>query len=457
MKRMRRAAMPTTILTILLALMIMLTAAGCSTANVMSQGGSAEELFGAMEDDLFGAGEQVYYTLSVSLPRHAGYAMIEDKVAYATLDTEAQRTAYATIEERVFQVTNEAGGSNGRYALRRMELPDLTSGEILKVKEAVLADHPEVFWVLNNYSLGYNLHDGHYMVMYTNYSHTELEERIDALEAGVAQALREIPSGLNEYDRELLIHDILVRDVTYDVEAVEAEIVFSDASTSYGALVDRKAVCSGYSHAAKILLNRVGMSCTMVKGISNDEAHMWNLVKVDGKWYHLDITWNDPVSYTASGSRIYDYFNLSDAYIAYDHSIADNYDMLTDEFIASQEQPEDGYFFNFDLPECNSTDANYYERNAVPVNTLSDDSVKLIGNLMTTMSKTQEETVYLQFPLSMDREVIEVWLDAALVEAMRISNRSGSGTRIESCSRTTKSTGGQSWNNVYTVTLFYKQ
>ncbi|MBE6754514.1 MAG: hypothetical protein E7559_09260 [Ruminococcaceae bacterium] len=430
---------------------------GCSSVDMLMSGSPTEDVLGALQEDLFGCGEQYYNTLEMALPRHSGYAMVEDKYAYDSLTEQDQREAYRMIEENVWQVTSEAGGAYGRYALRRIDLPDsLTSGEILMVKEAVLADHPEVFWVNNNYSLGYNFHDGNYMSLYTNYSYGELTQRIGALEDNVALALREIPGGLNEYDRELIIHDIIVRDVQYDVEAAEQEgESLVEPSSSYGALVNKMALCSGYSHAAKLLLNRVGISCTTIKGMSMGTAHMWNLVNIDDNWYHLDVTWNDPITYSEEPLRYYDYFNLNDENIGFDHEFAEHYNTLTEEMIANQDETE-GYFFNFTLPECTSMKHNYYELNAVPVETLSDESAEMIERLITAMSQTKETSMLINFPKGMDYKVVEAWLDDALYNGIRNANRKAA-AGIKGCTRINRSADDPSWCNVYSITLDYGQ
>ena len=59
-------------------------------------------------------------------------------------------------------------------------------------------------------------------------------------------------------------------------------------------MIQGKGICSGYSDAMAIFLNKLNI---INYKISNDE-HIWNLVYVDGKWYHLDLTWDDPISDT---------------------------------------------------------------------------------------------------------------------------------------------------------------
>lgn len=71
------------------------------------------------------------------------------------------------------------------------------------------------------------------------------------------------------------------------------------ASNAYGALVTKKAVCSGYAKAFKVICDREDIPCILISGISTDASgkkseHMWNAVKMDdGKWYPVDVTWGD--------------------------------------------------------------------------------------------------------------------------------------------------------------------
>ena len=79
--------------------------------------------------------------------------------------------------------------------------------------------------------------------------------------------------------------------------------------TAYGCLEDGCAVCEGYSCAAKLLLNEFGVECQIEVGDCIDGGgHAWNLVKVDGNWYQLDVTWND-------GSGSDDYLLVTDDYM----------------------------------------------------------------------------------------------------------------------------------------------
>ena len=109
--------------------------------------------------------------------------------------------------------------------------------------------------------------------------------------------------------RVLLCHDLLCRRCEYDRQA-------AGRHTAYGALIGGKAVCDGYAAAFELLLQKAGIPVMTVRGFAGrqenaSEAHAWNLVQLDGNWYHVDCTWDDC---DASGCACtHDYFLCSDA------------------------------------------------------------------------------------------------------------------------------------------------
>ena len=106
---------------------------------------------------------------------------------------------------------------------------------------------------------------------------------------------------------------MILRAMKWQIEA--------DSFNAYGALCLGVAVCEGYAEAAALLLNRAGVETLVITGDSRGEKHAWNIVKIDGDYYHLDVTWNDPVQQNSiSTIKYYDYFNLTDKEIGKDHS-----------------------------------------------------------------------------------------------------------------------------------------
>ncbi|PEB39193.1 transglutaminase domain-containing protein [Bacillus pseudomycoides] len=117
--------------------------------------------------------------------------------------------------------------------------------------------------------------------------------------------------GMDEHEKVKAIHDYVVKHVSYDTSY--------KAYTAYEALVNRSAVCQGYTLLTYQLLKEAGIQSHIVTGMGDGQAHAWNLVNIDGKWYHLDTTFDDPVP-DKEGRVTYSYFNMSDEQFSKDHS-----------------------------------------------------------------------------------------------------------------------------------------
>lgn len=112
-------------------------------------------------------------------------------------------------------------------------------------------------------------------------------------------------------DKIRVVHDYLVGQTDYD-STLSKENIYN----IYGALINKCTVCEGYARAFKYFMDDLGIPCVMVCGtaVNSDnvsEAHAWNYVKLNGKWYAMDVTWDDPViiGYGYVGNDIkYKYF-----------------------------------------------------------------------------------------------------------------------------------------------------
>ena len=103
-----------------------------------------------------------------------------------------------------------------------------------------------------------------------------------------------------DYQKILYIHDYLVNNIEYD--STYAAI---GSYGIYGALVGKTCVCEGYAKAFKYLANIAGFECEIMQGEATNssgvtESHAWNCIKLDGTWYLIDATWDDPI---VSGGR----------------------------------------------------------------------------------------------------------------------------------------------------------
>lgn len=121
----------------------------------------------------------------------------------------------------------------------------------------------------------------------------EVERAIAQVEEIKEKVLIEANRGSAE-DKVRLVHDYLIDTIEYDLNAG------STVYDIYGALVNRRVVCEGYAKAFKYILDDLGIPCIIVCGTGTNssgatESHAWNYVQLDGKWYAVDVTWDDPI------------------------------------------------------------------------------------------------------------------------------------------------------------------
>lgn len=132
-------------------------------------------------------------------------------------------------------------------------------------------------------------------------------------------------SDMKDYEKEKALHDYLVKNCRYD-ERLYTNNMPEESYTAYSALINGVAVCQGYAIAMNLLLEEAGIESMIITGYGWVEenktyiSHGWNLVKIQGDYYHLDPTWNDPIMEEDSEVVSYSYFNLTDNQIQKNHS-----------------------------------------------------------------------------------------------------------------------------------------
>lgn len=184
--------------------------------------------------------------------------------------------------------------------------------------------------------LKYAISDNYYVYRLYKYGEPLPSDHPQALKLyeKVCEVLDSITrSGMSDYDKELAIHDYLVANCEYGYEDYAKE----DSFTAYGALIHNKAVCNGYAEAMALLLSCCDVENAIMTGSAGGDLHAWNRVKIDGQWYQLDATWDDPVP--DRGDYVgHMYFNVTD-------------DIMDDTHIWDHSEFE----------ACDSMDMNYFE------------------------------------------------------------------------------------------------
>jgi len=129
-----------------------------------------------------------------------------------------------------------------------------------------------------------------------------------------------ISPDMSEYYKEKVLHDYIINNTKYDYDNYLKNTIPDESFNAYGCLVRGTAVCEGYSKAMKLLCDLSSLECIVVNGKAKNgtrlDGHAWNIVKVDGEYYHLDVTNDDPVAKNGGNILVYYYFNLPDSEMA---------------------------------------------------------------------------------------------------------------------------------------------
>lgn len=136
-----------------------------------------------------------------------------------------------------------------------------------------------------------------------NYSPSQTAQMREKFDAVTEQVMSGINPAWSDREKALYVHDYLASQYQYDETYTKHD--------AYSLLVEGTAVCQGYTLAYAYFMGRMGIPCTAVS--SKEMNHIWNQVQIDGAWYHVDVTYDDPTSPDTMGAAKHRNFLLSDA------------------------------------------------------------------------------------------------------------------------------------------------
>ena len=224
-----------------------------------------------------------------------GLSFSAEEYPYYQMLSENQQSVYRQIYANAQNLTE-------KFAPEKT----VSASDVKTAFEAVIGDHPEMFWLETGYSSKY-LTNGQCVEIDLKYNSTadDLESAKQRFDAAAQNLITGAASLDSNYEKEKYVHDALASAVTYDLTADMNQ-------SAYSALVNGKSVCAGYARAYQYLLQQLGIPCYYCTGYSGGD-HAWNIVKLEDGYYNVDVTWDD-----AAAIR-YDYFNKTDADFASTH------------------------------------------------------------------------------------------------------------------------------------------
>ena len=238
---------------------------------------------------------------------------------------------------------------------------------------AFVKDYPLYFWLRGGYNTTYVTRAGADndtvnidITCFGFWSASMATQKYQAELQAKVQEIAALAGKLStDYEKALFVHDYLVTHTEYDTEKYEAskkddydpeiDYIF----TAYACLIRNKCVCEGYGKAFKLILDTLGIECITVSGTGNDEPHLWNIILLDGDYYWVDVTWDDPGTENWPNEAKHTYFCMTDKQSGATHK-------------AETEL--------FTLPACNAEKYNYYVYNDLMLTSASEAEMAEILN-----------------------------------------------------------------------------
>lgn len=181
-----------------------------------------------------------------------------------------------------------------------------------KIVEAVKNDNPQFLNFYDEIGCVYNAADSYMTSIKIKY---RKRTGGDLLEAAAGEILSQAEKQPTDYLKIKYVHDVLINNCSYNQRPSSGSPDYSAA----GPIVYKTGVCEDYSKAFCYLVQSMGIPCFCVPGTATNssgqtEGHMWNMVKLEGDWYNIDVTWDDPVTTSGEDVLRYDYFLIGDGF-----------------------------------------------------------------------------------------------------------------------------------------------
>lgn len=287
--------------------------------------------------------------------KYTGRKIISHPYSYYTLDSKHQKlydklvSAMLDCDDKILFDKDE----------------QVTFEELFDTYQLIYNDENRLFYISPTIEYVTDASTGYIRSMKVGYTFSK--EKIKTMQAEIDEEtdkiLSMITSDMSDYDIVKLFHDYIIVNCKYNSDA-------ANPNSIYGTLVEKNALCQGYSQSFTYLCSLVGIDSFIVLGVAN-EPHMWNVVKMGGDYYHIDLTWDDPDRPKSPDSVRYDYFGL------------------TDDRIRELRQFDE---YDYEIPEAKGTKYQYYYYNNLVAGSVSEAKA-LISSEALKAAETKASTI----------------------------------------------------------------
>ena len=192
-----------------------------------------------------------------------------------------------------------------------------------------LANNQKVLSTINNFVHPFNSFR-HLETSYDDYGKVTLKiehiysnNDIKLINAKVEEIEKEIwNSSMSNEDTIKEAHNYIINNSKYDKDRSDNNIVKYKSDTAYGSLLEGYSLCGGYTDAMELFLEDMGIKSYKI----SSENHVWNAVYLNNAWYHLDLTWDDPITTDGSDILEYNFFLITTSELSELEGEQHNYD-----------------------------------------------------------------------------------------------------------------------------------
>lgn len=299
-----------------------------------------------------------------SLAQVAQNISLSDDLNYAYSGlSESGRTCYREI----YAILSDS--------LSKVELSSRDPDEVDLAFRAVMVDHPEIFYV-KGYSIGKYMSGDTLRKIVFSGTYTldaaEVEEKREAVDEYVTNVLAGCPDDASDFEKIKYVYDHLIKNNEYDPDSENNQNILSVVENG-------RTVCQGYTKMMQLILNRMGMFCTLVNGracgrngvpdseeLKDSEnaqwgGHVWNIVRCNGMYYNVDVTWGDAAITLMN----------SDGTLSGDIDVNYEFFLVDDDELIETHDPDPVV----KMPHCNSMEDNYYKHEGLYFTEINDEQL----------------------------------------------------------------------------------
>lgn len=245
---------------------------------------------------------------------------------------------------------------------------ELSPNQHRKIYIIAYSQNPEIFWLSNLYA-PITASSDTYNVSY-RFTKENASQAQQEINSAVAEIMKKIKPDYTPYQQMVVFHDEIVLNCQFEKGTEYGYSI-------YGALVKGTAQCEGYANAFSYLCNLQGIPNIIVRGQTIEgSAHAWNKVLLDGNWYNVDLTYDDPTFKTDK-----------------ENYLSHEYFFISDEMILGITHTADESLFPH--PQCKDNSLNYFSVNKLTADS-ADDATELVKKLVSEYAYKKQTEIEIQ-------------------------------------------------------------